>query len=182
MMAEMLESFPQVSFDLGPPTMTEAELEAWLASDDLNAAWQPEDYNVRLTASKSSNPARRHRVPRNLGLRQELQPFRQGPLREDLAKWTRRRPHAAGPRRHRGDALRASGVAPHPRSLSHEPARGPTSNTMSELARLFLTHTAPRPSRRVTRLVVVSWGRATRKKKKELAAQAEEQAAAAAKQ
>ena len=41
-MAEMLESFPQVSFDLGPPTMTEAELEAWLASasvQESGALW-----------------------------------------------------------------------------------------------------------------------------------------------
>ena len=45
-MAEMLESFPQVTFDLGPPTMTEAEVAAWVASDELNAQWQPEDYNV----------------------------------------------------------------------------------------------------------------------------------------
>ena len=34
-MAQMLGSFPQVTFDLGPPTVTQSELEAWLASPDL---------------------------------------------------------------------------------------------------------------------------------------------------
>mmetsp|Transcript_21824 Transcript_21824/g.67190 ORF Transcript_21824/g.67190 Transcript_21824/m.67190 type:complete len:240 (+) Transcript_21824:106-825(+) len=45
-MAEMLESFPQVTFDLGPPTVGEAELKQWLESDELQADWQPESYNV----------------------------------------------------------------------------------------------------------------------------------------
>merc|ERR1712183_455466 len=45
-MAEMLEDFPQVTFDLGPPTVSQAELEAWLESDALQADWQPESYNV----------------------------------------------------------------------------------------------------------------------------------------
>ena len=34
-MQDMLEDFPQVSFDLGPATVTEAELEEWIASDAL---------------------------------------------------------------------------------------------------------------------------------------------------
>ena len=45
-MQDMLEDFPQVSFDLGPATVTEAELEEWIASDALQSQWQPESYNV----------------------------------------------------------------------------------------------------------------------------------------
>lgn len=45
-MAQMLGSFPQVTFDLGPPTVTEAELDAWLQTPDLVSDWQPENYNV----------------------------------------------------------------------------------------------------------------------------------------
>ncbi|KAJ1448877.1 hypothetical protein M885DRAFT_590698 [Pelagophyceae sp. CCMP2097] len=45
-MDEMLAAFPQISFDLGAPTVSEAELEDWLQSAELNSAWQPDDYNV----------------------------------------------------------------------------------------------------------------------------------------
>lgn len=34
-MAQMLASFPQIAFDLGPPTMNAADLEQWLASDEV---------------------------------------------------------------------------------------------------------------------------------------------------
>ena len=45
-MREMLESFPQVTFDLGKPTMTAAEVEAWVASSELQDAWQCENAHV----------------------------------------------------------------------------------------------------------------------------------------
>ena len=45
-MQDMLEDFPQISFDLGPATVTEAELEAWIRSDALQRDWQPESYDV----------------------------------------------------------------------------------------------------------------------------------------
>lgn len=34
-MAQMLGSFPQISFDLGPPTMNAADLEQWLKSHEV---------------------------------------------------------------------------------------------------------------------------------------------------
>lgn len=46
-MQQMLPAteFPQVTLDLGPPTVSEAELEEWLAGN-INDAWQPESYDV----------------------------------------------------------------------------------------------------------------------------------------
>ena len=121
-MAEMLESFPQVTFDLGPPTMTEAEVAAWVASDELNAQWQPEDYNV---FDKNCNHFARVMSDK----------VSAGGLDDDLM----------------------------------QPVIDVTEKMLSELPewRRSLGLTL---MNQVTRLVVVSWGRATRKKKKELAA------------
>ena len=121
-MAEMLESFPQVSFDLGPPTMSEADLEAWIASEELNDQWQPEDYNV---FDKNCNHSARVMSDK----------VSAGGLDDDLM----------------------------------QPVIDVTEKMLSELPewRRSLGLTL---MNQVTRLVVVSWGRATRTKKKELAA------------
>ena len=45
-MQEMLADKPQVTLNLGKPTVSEAELEAYINGDDLQSAWQPESYDV----------------------------------------------------------------------------------------------------------------------------------------
>ena len=44
-MKEMLDDKPQVTIDLGPPTVSEAELEEWIEGK-INESWQPESYDV----------------------------------------------------------------------------------------------------------------------------------------
>ena len=89
-MQDMLEDFPQVSFDLGPATVTEAELEEWIASDALQSRRQP-------------GPIKR--------LRPQLQPLRARHLRQGCGERPRGVAHAAGHRRHGGDALELPGRA-----------------------------------------------------------------------
>jgi len=43
-MADMLKGVPQVSFDLGPPAVTEAELERWLR--EVDGDWTSQSYDV----------------------------------------------------------------------------------------------------------------------------------------
>lgn len=128
-MREMLESFPQVTFDLGAPTCTEEELEAWIESDDLQRDWQPESYNVFDHNCNHFGKAIADRITEK-------------GLDDDLMR----------------------------------PVIDVTEKMLSELPE-WRRNLGLSLMNQVTRLVVVSWGRATRKKKKELAEKAAAEAA-----
>ncbi|KAJ8613430.1 hypothetical protein CTAYLR_002303 [Chrysophaeum taylorii] len=119
-MAEMLSSFPQISFDLGEPKMTRAELDEWLASPDLQRDWQPENYNVFDHNCNHFAKVMMDRVASR-------------PLEPELI----------------------------------EPVLKVTEEMLSELPE-WRRNLGLALMNQVTRLVVVSWGRATKKKKQQL--------------
>jgi hypothetical protein len=122
-MQDMLEDFPQVSFDLGPATVTEAELEEWIASDALQSQWQPESYNVFDHNCNHFARVICDKVTEN-GLEESLM----------------------------------------------RPVIAVTEEMLSELPE-WRKNLGKGFMNQITRLVVVSWGRATRAKKKALAEQ-----------
>ena len=122
-MQDMLEDFPQVSFDLGPATITEQELEEWIASDALQSQWQPESYNVFDHNCNHFARVICDKVTEN-GLEESLM----------------------------------------------RPVIAVTEEMLSELPE-WRKNLGKGFMNQITRLVVVSWGRATRAKKKALAEQ-----------
>uniref|UniRef100_A0A7S3JSB2 PPPDE domain-containing protein n=1 Tax=Aureoumbra lagunensis TaxID=44058 RepID=A0A7S3JSB2_9STRA len=119
-MAQMLGTFPQVSFDLGPPKISEEDFFAWLNSAQVENEWCADMYNVFDHNCNHFAKVLMETVASN-------------PLPDDLLL----------------------------------PVLKVTEEMLSELPdwrrNLGLTL-----MNQVTRLVVVSWGRATRSKKKNL--------------
>eukprot|EP00629_Pelagomonadales_sp_RCC1024_P006789 CAMPEP_0119260776 /NCGR_PEP_ID=MMETSP1329-20130426/1032_1 /TAXON_ID=114041 /ORGANISM="Genus nov. species nov., Strain RCC1024" /LENGTH=236 /DNA_ID=CAMNT_0007260223 /DNA_START=93 /DNA_END=799 /DNA_ORIENTATION=+ len=129
-MREMLEDFPQVTFDLGPALLSAEEVEAWLETEELQKDWQPESYNV---------------FDHNCN---------------HFAKVI-------------ADKVTATGLE----DARMRPLLSVTEDMLSELPE-WRKNLGKGFMNQITRLVVVSWGRATRAKKKAL--EAEQKAAAEA--